>query len=78
MNDYHIQTINDLAFRKPTALKLKKRKYICPHWDVYKRQRENIEYLKNANFQAWKEIYETFYSKKLEYAFEKLKKKTTI
>ncbi|PWM46681.1 MAG: hypothetical protein DBX47_01875 [Clostridiales bacterium] len=31
MNDYHIQTINDLAFRKPTALKLKKRKYICPH-----------------------------------------------
>lgn len=40
--------------------------------------RENIEYLKNANFQAWKEIYETFYSKKLEYAFEKLKKKTTI
>ena len=31
IHDYRIQTIKDLAFRKPTVLKLKKRRYICPH-----------------------------------------------
>lgn len=30
-------------------------------------RKENIEYMKNANFDAWKQVYEDFYGKELEY-----------
>lgn len=32
---------------------------------------ENIEYLKNANYNAWVKVYEDFYKKKLEYTTKK-------
>lgn len=34
------------------------------------KNRENVEYLRQANYKAWKEVYEQTYGKKLEYATE--------
>lgn len=35
--------------------------------DKNKSRNENMEYMKNENFNAWKKTYESFYNKKLEY-----------
>ena len=35
--------------------------------DKNKSRNENMEYMKNENYNAWKKTYESFYNKKLEY-----------